>query len=134
LFISDVPGNDPAVIGSGLMGAAPGGDQVQRTIIASADEAVAAVAAEAQRRGLIVHAGAERFEGSATRLAARFAHELRLLPAEVFVWGGESSNPVTLVPDTTLLRSCLESALAVADERSLAAGARAGRPQPAPGA
>ncbi len=98
LFISDVPGNDPAVIGSGLMGAAPGGDQVQRTIIASADEAVAAVAAEAQRRGLIVHAGAERFEGSAAWLAARFAHELRLLPAEVFVWGGESTVQLPPAP------------------------------------
>ena len=49
LFISDVPGNDPRVIGSGLMGPAAGGDQVQRTIIASADEAVTAVAVEAQR-------------------------------------------------------------------------------------
>ena len=98
LFISDVPGNDPGVIGSGLMGAPPGGDQVQRTIIASADDAVAAVAAEAQRRGLIVHAGAERFAGPATRLAARFAHEQRVLPAEVFVWGGESTVQLPPAP------------------------------------
>jgi hydroxypyruvate reductase len=98
LFISDVPGNDPGVIGSGLMGAPPGGDQVRRTIIASADDAVAGVAAEAQRRGLIVHAGAERFEGPATRLAARFAHEQRLLPAEVFVWGGESTVQLPPAP------------------------------------
>lgn len=98
LFISDVPGDDPGVIGSGLMGAPPDGDRVRRTIIASTDDAVAAVAAEAQRRGLIVHAGAERFEGPATRLAARFAHELRLLPAEVFVWGGESTVQLPPAP------------------------------------
>ncbi len=91
LFISDVPGDDTRVIGSGLMGPAAAGDQVQRAIVASADDAVAAVAAEAQRRGLTVHAGAVRFDGPATRLAARFAHELRLLSAEVFVWAGEST-------------------------------------------
>jgi glycerate 2-kinase len=98
LFISDVAGNDTRVIGSGLMGPAPGGDQVQRTIIASADDAVAAVALEAQRRGFIVHAGTLRFDGPATRLASRFAHELRLLPAEVFVWGGESTVQLPPAP------------------------------------
>ena len=98
LFISDVAGDDPRVIGSGLMGPAAGGDQVQRTIIASVDDAVAAVAAEAQRRGFVVHAGTVRFHGPATRLASRFAHELRLLPAEVFVWGGESTVQLPAVP------------------------------------
>ncbi len=98
LFISDVPGDDPRVIGSGIMGPAAAGDEVQRTIVASADDAVAAVAAEAQRRGLSVHAGAARFDGPATRLAARFAHELRLLPAEVFVWAGESTVQLPLAP------------------------------------
>jgi len=43
LFISDVPGDDPSVIGSGLMGPAPGGDNVQRTIVASVHAAVDAV-------------------------------------------------------------------------------------------
>ena len=98
LFISDVPGNDPRVIGSGLMGPAPGGDQVQRTIIASADDAVTAVALEARRRGFMVHAAEARFDGPATRLASRFAHELRLLPAEVFVWGGESTVQLPSAP------------------------------------
>jgi hydroxypyruvate reductase len=98
LFISDVPGNDPRVIGSGLMGPAPGGDQVQRTIIASADDAVTAVALEARRRGFMVHAAEARFDGPATRLASRFAHELRLLPAEVFVWGGESTVQLPPAP------------------------------------
>jgi hydroxypyruvate reductase len=98
LFISDVPGDDTRVIGSGIMGPAAAGDQVQRAIVASADDAVAAVAAEAQRRGLTVHAGAVRFDGPATRLAARFAHELRLLSAEVFVWAGESTVQLPPTP------------------------------------
>jgi hydroxypyruvate reductase len=80
------------------MGPAPGGDQVQRTIIASADDAVTAVALEARRRGFMVHAAEARFDGPATRLASRFAHELRLLPAEVFVWGGESTVQLPPAP------------------------------------
>ena len=98
LFISDVPGDDPRVIGSGIMGPAAAGDQVQRAIVASAEDAVAAVALEAQRRGLTVHAGAARFDGPATRLAARFAHELRLLPADVCVWAGESTVQLPPTP------------------------------------
>ena len=36
LFISDVPGDDPAVIGSGLLGPAAGAaDEVERTVVAS---------------------------------------------------------------------------------------------------
>jgi glycerate 2-kinase len=92
LFVSDVPEDDPRVIGSGLMGPAPGeGDQVQRQIVASVDHAVAAVARRAAELGLTVHAPAARFAGSATRLAARFAHELQLSPAQLCVWGGEST-------------------------------------------
>jgi glycerate 2-kinase len=91
LFVSDVPGNDPAVIGSGLLGPAPGGDAVQRLIVASVDDAVAAVAAAARGRGLTVRAPPGRFADSATRLAARFAHELHLAPEQLLVWGGEST-------------------------------------------
>ena len=92
LFVSDVPEDDPRVIGSGLMGPAPGGgDRVERQIVASVDHAVAAVARRAAELGLTVHAPAIRFAGSATRLAARFAHELRLSPAQLCAWGGEST-------------------------------------------
>lgn len=93
LFISDVPGDDPAVIGSGLLGPAAGSggaDQVERTVIASIDHAVAAVGALAQARGRSVRVSAERFDGDARRLAVRFTHELDLYPGEVHVWGGES--------------------------------------------
>ncbi|HLY52596.1 MAG TPA: DUF4147 domain-containing protein, partial [Steroidobacteraceae bacterium] len=92
LFVSDVPGDDPALIGSGLLGpASEGPDRVQRTLIASVEDAVAGAAAAAAARGLTVHAPDERFDGDAVRLAARFAHELRLSGSAVCVWGGEST-------------------------------------------
>jgi glycerate 2-kinase len=93
LFISDVPGDDPAVIGSGLLGpeaASRIADHVERTVIASIDHAVAAVCAAAQARGLAVRSAPHRFEGDVRRLAVRFTHELDLYPEAVHVWGGES--------------------------------------------
>ena len=92
LFVSDVPGDDPNVIGSGILGtASEGHDRVERSVVASVERAVAGAAAAARTRGLSVHAPARRFDGDALRLAARFAHELRLSPAQVCVWGGEST-------------------------------------------
>jgi glycerate 2-kinase len=91
LFISDVPGDDPSVIGSGLMGPAPGGDSVQRTIVASVGAAVDAVRRAALERGLRVAPPGRVFDGDAVRLAIRFAHELQLSQAQVCVWGGEST-------------------------------------------
>jgi len=93
LFISDVPGDDPAVIGSGLLGpaaASRGSDHVERTVIASIEQAVAAVCAAAQQRGFAVRTPGERFDGDVRRLAVRFTHELDLYPEAVHVWGGES--------------------------------------------
>jgi glycerate 2-kinase len=98
LFISDVPDNDPAVIGSGLLGPAPGGDAVERSVVASVDDAVAAVAEAGAARGLKVLTPSGRFAGSATRLAARFAHELKLAAAQLLVWGGESTVQLPPAP------------------------------------
>jgi len=92
LFISDVPGDDPAVIGSGVLGPAPDGvDNVERTVVASVDHAVAAVAAAAVEMGLAAESSPRRFEGDVMRLAVRFSHELHLSTVEVRVWGGEST-------------------------------------------
>jgi glycerate 2-kinase len=92
LFVSDVPADDPRVIGSGIMGpAASGPDHIERQVVASVEGAVAAIAAHAARWGLSVHAPRGRFDGEAARLAARFAHELRLASAQLCVWGGEST-------------------------------------------
>lgn len=91
LFISDVPGDDPRVIGSGLLGAGPASDRVERTIVAAIGHATEAVRAAAAERGLTVSQPAQRFDGDAMRLAIRFAHELHLNEAQVCVWGGEST-------------------------------------------
>lgn len=92
LFVSDVPGDDPGVIGSGLLGpSSEGADRVERTVVASVEQAVAAVAAAGRARSLSVEAPRARFDGDALRLAARFAHELRLATAQLLVWGGEST-------------------------------------------
>ena len=92
LFLSDVPGDDPKVIGSGLLGpASEGEDRVERFVVASVERAVAGAAAAARARGLSVHAPGRRFDDDALRLAARFAHELRLSASQVCVWGGEST-------------------------------------------
>ncbi|HEY6927821.1 MAG TPA: DUF4147 domain-containing protein [Steroidobacteraceae bacterium] len=92
LFISDVPGDDPAVIGSGLLGpAADGPDHVERRVVASIDHAVESVVAAAMERGLGADGSTRRFDGDVMRLAVRFSHELHLSTVEVRVWGGEST-------------------------------------------
>ena len=91
LFISDVPGDDPAVIGSGLLGPVAGGDSVERTVVASIDEAVESVVSAALEKGLVAESSARRFEGDVMRLAVRFSHELHLSTVDVRVWGGEST-------------------------------------------
>jgi glycerate 2-kinase len=92
LFISDVPGDDPAVIGSGLLGPAAGGaDQVERKVVASIDHAVESVVAAAMEMGLGAEGSMRRFDGDVMRLAVRFSHELHLSTVEVRVWGGEST-------------------------------------------
>ena len=91
LFISDVPQDDPAVIGSGLLGPAGGGDCIERQVIASVDRAMEGVAMAALQRGLTVECVQERFDGEATRLAARFTHELLIGDTQVRIWGGEST-------------------------------------------
>ena len=89
LFVSDVPGDDPAVIGSGILGPRAGStDQVTRHVIARIEDAVQAVARRAA--GLRTWTSESRFSGDADRLAVRLTHELCLGGAQVCVWGGES--------------------------------------------
>ncbi len=123
LLISDVPGNDPAVIGSGLLGAPsceelpedlppwvsalaravpdvekPQALNAERHVIASLEDAVAAVRQIATAQGLTVHAGETRFAGDAVELANRFCHELALGRAQLHVWGGESTVRLPVAP------------------------------------
>jgi hydroxypyruvate reductase len=88
LFLSDVPGDDPAVIGSGLLGPAGSPDDVERVIVASIDEARCAVRDRAAE--LVVDAPPERFSARVERLAVQIAHETALGSAALHVWGGES--------------------------------------------
>ncbi len=93
LFVSDVPGDDPAVIGSGILGpvaaagAAPS-DHVTRCIIARIEDAMQAVGERAANLRTCISDA--RFAGDANRLAVRLIHELCLSDAQVCVWGGES--------------------------------------------
>jgi len=92
LFISDVPADDPALIGSGLLGpASEGVDRVARLVVASITQALAGAAAAARALGLTVHAPGRRFDEDAVRMAARCAHELQLAADPVCLWGGEST-------------------------------------------
>lgn len=90
LYLSDVPGDDPAVIGSGLAGPAPG-DRLRRHVVASIDDAVEAVRAAAAAAGLRVRAARERFAGDAAALGAQFATQLATPEVDVIVQGGEST-------------------------------------------
>src|SRR5262249_31008616 len=92
LFISDVPGDDPAVIGSGLLGPASGvQDRIERTVVASLEHALDGICEAAGKWGVDVHRARARFDDEATRLAVRFTHELHMSSAQVCVWGGEST-------------------------------------------
>ena len=91
LFISDVPDDDPATIGSGLLAAPPAGDLIRREIVASVDRALDGIAEAAAQRRLTVRRAPGRFGGEAARLAVQFTHELALGHAQVRLWGGEST-------------------------------------------
>jgi hydroxypyruvate reductase len=111
LLVSDVPGDDPRVIGSGLLHAPRPGpmsasevelpahlralfaraastssttNEVRRIptrIVASARLACAAAAAAATAQGLTARVGRRRYAGDAATLGRRFARELMRLPA-----------------------------------------------------
>jgi hydroxypyruvate reductase len=92
LFISDVPGDDPGVIGSGLLGrSGDRPDGILRVIVASVDVAVNRVAQAAQARGLELDSRSHRFEGAAEDVAHEFVDALRTTSADGLVWGGEST-------------------------------------------
>jgi glycerate 2-kinase len=92
LFISDVPHDDPAVIGSGLLGAAAGGaDRITRRVIANVDMAVRAVHDAGCAHGIDVRPRFERFAGEAQDVAGDFVAQLRDCEGDGLVWGGEST-------------------------------------------
>lgn len=98
LFVSDVPGDDPDVIGSGLLGLDAGaGDAVERHVVANVEQAMLAATAAAERRGLRLLT-APRFAGAADRVAEDFIAQLRGTSADGLVWGGESTVSLCAQP------------------------------------
>lgn len=120
LYISDVAGDDPAVIGSGLLGPAPqaplpadlpgwlrqalqpvnsasGVSDITRRIIASLSLAMDAVADAATLRGFDVYRQARPLAGDAAQAARDVAAVLAQGPPGIYVWGGETT--VALPPD-----------------------------------
>ncbi|MDK3018159.1 DUF4147 domain-containing protein [Pseudodonghicola flavimaris] len=97
LAISDVPGDDIAVIGSGI-GAAPTDSAFAygAEIVASNAIARAAAASAARAMGLQVLAEEEALHDDPDRVAARWGPRLRAMAPGVIVLGGE---PVVTLPD-----------------------------------
>jgi glycerate 2-kinase len=91
LFISDVPGDDPQVIGSGLLGRYTIHDEIERHVVANIEGAVSAVIEAAQAHGLTFLSRATRFAGDAVEVARAFVTELRDCAGDGLVWGGEST-------------------------------------------
>ena len=94
LFISDVPGDDPAVIGSGLLApltGEPGGDRVERRVIATIEHALSAVEQAAQAAGLAVRRRPQRLVGEAATQGTELAAALLAGPPGVLLAGGETT-------------------------------------------
>lgn len=86
LMISDVPRDDPAVIGSGLL-AAPG---CRLTLVGCLDDALDAILRAARAQELSVRRIAGRLSGDAEAAARHFCHELAVSEASLLIWGGET--------------------------------------------
>jgi glycerate 2-kinase len=92
LFISDVPGDDPDLIGSGLLGRDAGiDDGIERHVIATIETAVHAAREAALAHGLNLEAASTRFEADVDSVAAELLAGLRAGDCDGMVWGGEST-------------------------------------------
>jgi glycerate 2-kinase len=95
LFISDVPRDDPDVIGSGLLGHDAGiADGIGRHVVATIETAVRAVQDGARAHGLNIEAVSTRFDGEVGAVTAELLARLRAGDVDGIVWGGESTVTV----------------------------------------
>ncbi|WP_146346831.1 DUF4147 domain-containing protein [Phaeobacter marinintestinus] len=117
LAISDVPGDDLGVIGSGI-GNAPNacGFNFEARIVASNAIARAAAVAAAQADGLRVLCNEEALHDDLEALASDIGQRLRDMPTGVMILGGE---PTVVLPDTPG-RGGRNQALALALAREIA--------------
>lgn len=127
LLISDVPGDDPGSIGSGLLTAGesvrekgfidmqlPGWilqtlqsndrsvvcSSPESTIIASNSSALKGAASEAKRLGFEVYLHHQILQGDAVDTATQLAGYLRSAPAGIHLWGGETTVRLPPAPGT----------------------------------
>lgn len=109
LMISDVPGDDPAVVGSGLLAA------VRRvTLVGSLDDALDAALRAARTRGLNARRADERLSGDAVLAARAACHEFVVGESDLQLWGGETVVRLPARPGRG--GRCQHFALAVAQE------------------
>jgi len=119
LFISDVPGDDPDVIGSGLLGRDAGiADGIERHVVATIETAVRAAQDGARAHGLNFEAVSTRFDGDVAAVTAELLARLRSGDVDGIVWGGEST--VTVPPQHG--RGGRNTHLALSFARDLRAG------------
>ncbi|HTD51566.1 MAG TPA: DUF4147 domain-containing protein, partial [Thermoanaerobaculia bacterium] len=114
LVLSDVPGDDPALVGSGpTIRNGRRGDRV--AVVASNRAGLLAAAEHARSRGMKFHIAARRLEGEAREVGRDFARAARqLAPGAVLLAGGETT--VTLSARPGKGGRSLELALAAAVE------------------
>lgn len=141
LFISDVPNDDPALIGSGLLAAAgnehrvdidslpnelrallqagpsitlpSSPTRVDCAVVASLEQALAAAAEAAAQRGYAVHTAQGRLEGDAVAVGRALGDTLRAGAPGVYVWGGETTVRLPEAPGQG--GRCQQLALAAAE-------------------
>jgi len=128
LMISDVPRDDPAVIGSGLLHAS--GRERSRDIpvipyriVATVRQACRAAAQCAAARGLDVKIARRRFSGDAALVGRRFAGASEhAREGTLLVWGGESTVRLPAHPGVGGRNQhlALASAIAIAGTRDVA--------------
>lgn len=141
LLISDVPGDDPAVIGSGPFCPPPSGGPeipvpgwvremqqragpvpgaavpgVEHVVIANNRLACEAAAIEARQAGLVATVHARPLDGEAEAMAHRLVEELERLPPGIHIWGGETTVRLPARPG----RGGRNQQLALAAARQLA--------------
>ena len=93
LLVSDVPGDDPAVIGSGIAcGAEPETRPAMLEVVARLEDALDAMLAAARADGCVLQRLPGRFAGDAVVVAGQFVDECLQRGAGTGVlWGGEST-------------------------------------------
>ena len=97
LLISDVQGDDPTVIGSGLLFPAPSHHEFTWQIVASNQQMLAAIQASrleppnSAEQTLPIHIMPEFLSMEAVEAAKHCVDSLKTQPAGIYVWGGETT-------------------------------------------